>query len=598
MDTSCHSGYNLRHHGDAKDVCLDVEQLSTVSASSSIVTNAAETDDVIEQHEQTTSSNSDNTVFKFKPLSLKLARTMCNKCDVDFEKQDGQRPKVSGYLGAVCKTESIVKDGNSFFRAITQVISGSQKCHLMIRRVVIKHMEKDAGDLIKLVGNNYMSMPDYITKSQMKYVGHRETWQQFCCKSKVSDEGIYLKQCEGNHFEQVVCVQNKDQLVCFELCKEDTSETQYMCTRNVKLETDSTSPSCVNVKYCFTTYLKTKRYLQNTRAYHLNDLYRQKVMERSVKKYNENVSHRQMVKDQSKDKYNRNMVHRQMVKEQSKNKYKANIAHRLMVKDRSRVKYKANIAHRLMVKDRSRVKYKANIAHRLIVKDRSTVKYKDNMDHRQNVKAMSFRKYRLNPLHKQNVKALSTKKYHGSHDHQVSVIASNKRKRLENKVKSEELDFVMEHFAKKVKDGPDFVCCVCHRMLFCHQVLHCKRDDYNKSAAMAGLAEKCISDKYLHKCSADCVLPCRLMDTPRSQLWICHTCHGKINKGVLPPECAMNSMVVEPIPAELACLNSLEQHLIALHIPFMKMLALPKGGQNGVHGPVTCVPANIVQTSN
>ena len=57
-------------------------------------------------------------------------------------------------------------------------------------------------------------------------------------------------------------------------------------------------------------------------------------------------------------------------------------------------------------------------------------------------------------------------------------------------------------------------------MLFCHQVLLCKRDDY-KSAAMAGLAEKCISDKYLHKCSADCVLQCRLMDTPRSQLWIC-----------------------------------------------------------------------------
>ena len=80
---------------------------------------------------------------------------LCNKCDVDLEKQDGQRPKVSGYLGAVCKTESIVKDGNSFFRAITQVISGSQKRHLMIRRVVIKHMEKDAGDLMKLVGHNY-----------------------------------------------------------------------------------------------------------------------------------------------------------------------------------------------------------------------------------------------------------------------------------------------------------------------------------------------------------------------------------------------------------------------------------------------------------
>lgn len=55
---------------------------------------------------------------------------------------------------------------------------------------------------------------------------------------------------------------------------------------------------------------------------------------------------------------------------------------------------------------------------------------------------------------------------------------------------------------------------------------------------------------------------------------------------------------VLPIPRVLACLGSLEQHLIALHIPFMKMLPLPKGGQNGVHGPVTCVPANIVQTNN
>lgn len=28
------------------------------------------------------------------------------------------------------------------------------------------------------------------------------------------------------------------------------------------------------------------------------------------------------------------------------------------------------------------------------------------------------------------------------------------------------------------------------------------------------------------------------------------------------------------------------------------MLALPKGSQNGVHGPFTCVPSNIVQNTN
>ncbi|RXN22993.1 hypothetical protein ROHU_023110 [Labeo rohita] len=34
------------------------------------------------------------------------------------------------------------------------------------------------------------------------------------------------------------------------------------------------------------------------------------------------------------------------------------------------------------------------------------------------------------------------------------------------------------------------------------------------------------------------------------------------------------------------------------NIPFMKMLALPRGGQNGVHEPVTCVPSNVTEVVN
>lgn len=63
----------------------------------------------------------------------------------------------------------------------------------------------------------------------------------------------------------------------------------------------------------------------------------------------------------------------------------------------------------------------------------------------------------------------------------------------------------------------------------------------------------------------------------------------------MPAESIVNNLHLHPIPPELSCLNNLE-HLISLHIPFMKMLALPKGAQNGVHGPVTCVPSNIVGT--
>ena len=173
-----------------------------------------------------TISTSDNIVLKYKPLSLKVARTLCNKCNIDFEQQDVQGPKVSEFLGAVCKTENIVKDGNSFFRAVTQVISGSQKRHSKIRLAVIRHMERESGDLMKLVGREYLSMSDYISKSHVKYDGYSATnveiqatanafgvdiysysgksWQKFCCKSKVSDEGIYLKRCDSNHFEHLM----------------------------------------------------------------------------------------------------------------------------------------------------------------------------------------------------------------------------------------------------------------------------------------------------------------------------------------------------------------------------------------------------------
>ncbi len=63
---------------------------------------------------------------------------------------------------------------------------------------------------------------------------------------------------------------------------------------------------------------------------------------------------------------------------------------------------------------------------------------------------------------------------------------------------------------------------------------------------------------------------------------ICHTCDRKICEGKIPAESVANNLALDPIPNELNSLNSLEQHLIAKNIPFMKMLALPRGGQNGV----------------
>ncbi|KAI4887345.1 hypothetical protein NFI96_002624 [Prochilodus magdalenae] len=71
----------------------------------------------------------------------------------------------------------------------------------------------------------------------------------------------------------------------------------------------------------------------------------------------------------------------------------------------------------------------------------------------------------------------------------------------------------------------------------------------------------------------------------------------KILNGKMPEESVGNNLTLDPIPPALQNLNSLEQHLIGMNIPFMRLMSLPKGGQNGVHGPVVCVPSNITDVT-
>ncbi len=58
-----------------------------------------------------------------------------------------------------------------FFRAVAQVITGSEKSHRKIRIAVVNYMENHSEEHIKLVGKEFASISEYIFKSQMQYVG-------------------------------------------------------------------------------------------------------------------------------------------------------------------------------------------------------------------------------------------------------------------------------------------------------------------------------------------------------------------------------------------------------------------------------------------
>ncbi len=171
---------------------------------------------------------------------------------------------------------------------------------------------------------------------------------------------------------------------------------------------------------------------------------------------------------------------------------------------------------------------------------------------------------------------------------------SNRLRKVRRKNDKKIMQNVHQAFKETISEGPECVCAVCHARLFRKQVIQCKRETYRAKGHIASsIADKCITETYLHTCDKKCNENCLFSETAASKLWVCHTCNRKMLAGKLPHEATANNLHLDPIPNELNCLNELEQHLISLHIPFMKVLPLPKGGQNGVHGPVVCVPSSI-----
>ena len=129
---------------------------------------------------------------------------------------------------------------------------------------------------------------------------------------------------------------------------------------------------------------------------------------------------------------------------------------------------------------------------------------------------------------------------------------------------------VINDFRRKMSCGPSCVCAVCLKLLYKNQVLKCNRNRYRYS--------EYISERYLHKCNDQCNAGQCTLSESRSCIWICYTCHRKLIKNRIPAEASLNNLSLPEIPEELKRLNTLEQHLIARNIAFMKIVNLPKGG--------------------
>ena len=269
---------------------------------------------------------------------------------------------------------------------------------------------------------------------------------------------------------------------------------------------------------------------------------------------------KESMKTFQKHKYHHNVTFRENVKVSKRNMYINNVRFRENLKEKMKKTRRHLYQNNPSFKEHFKEKMKKTRRHL----------YQNNSNFKEKIKMISKAKYTNNPMYRHEVKQTNLKR------------RENKKQKMTN------FEYVLSNFRKLIAHGPEYVCCVCLKLLFEKQVKKCIKAQYqNKS---------CIIEKYVHICSSECKTECELAKSPRHCLWICFTCHRKLVKGDIPAEASVNNLELDDIPEQLESLNNLEQHLTAINIPFMKIVNLPKGGQHGIHGPVVSVPSNMQKT--
>ena len=203
---------------------------------------------------------------------------------------------------------------------------------------------------------------------------------------------------------------------------------------------------------------------------------------------------------------------------------------------------------------------------------------------------MNYMKIRTDPHLRKRSKEMMRRQY-------LKNMVARRLKALQRKKQIQEhrkdIESLKKDFDSAVQEYPEYVCSVCHRLLFRKQVLKCNKAKYETSSSKTRLARTCINDNMEHKSNDSSV-----QRKSRVDMYICHTCDRHLSSGKMPPEACANRLQLQPIPHELQSLNILEKHLISRMVPFMKVITLPKGGQKKLKGPCVLVPSNLQDTLN
>ncbi|XP_066288772.1 uncharacterized protein [Branchiostoma lanceolatum] len=476
--------------------------------------------------------------------------------------------------------------GNCFFNAISYAVFGIEEYHLALRSLLVAHMQILPHAFCRLFLPTGLSMTDYIVTSQMhfdgtwatdieiycmasmlrrpifvySYCGTREGWRwmKFSPTGIVREDtdggyssGIYLRNTDRNHYDIVTDVMSLEQ------------------SRNMSR---------------FQHY----RHMQKTKAEQAEQFLAADRL-RKANRYAHDEEYKKCKKLQANVRYQSDEVNRKRKNSQKQTRYQTDENHRMEKLEQQQSRYQTDENHKKQKVAHEKTRYHIDENHRLEKLEQQQTRYHTDENRKKGKLEQQQSRYHTDEDHRMEKLEQDRKKYQSDPELRAEKIAQvQNNRRLEHD--SIIVEQAVKKFQKECREGLKHVCTVCHKIFFRSQVVVCDRSKFDSSV------HGCLTGEYVHKCNKECTRqPCPKVKSHGKE-WICYTCKGYLLKKKIPAQAQTNKMSLPEIPPQLKCLNTLESQLVAVRIPFMKVTALPKGGQKGVNGPVVCVPADVSKT--
>ncbi|CAF1529758.1 unnamed protein product, partial [Adineta steineri] len=316
---------------------------------------------------------------------------------------------------------------------------------------------------------------------------------------------------------------------------------------------------------------------KSRKKYRDNNVFRDKEKKRNrkstIEKYNNNEEFRENEKTRNRksaiEKYNNNEEFREKEKTRNRKSATEKYNNNKNFHEKEKIRKKKEMFNRYHINKNFRQQQKLRSNQNILFKYRNDPVYQKNI--KEYAKRQAFSKYVSDNSKRLKKIQYAINFYRNNYTPNIQKQRQlyNQRRRIMNKyLIAQSHNCVLKHrnlyiknlkiFRDVIQEGPDYTCRVCGLALFRNQVIPYIKEKYITKNMSVEMKERI--ESYLNNSSL-------IEDT-----WICISCSDKIKKKAMPSRAIVNKLEVSDVPSELKKLNDLEKHLIALRLPFMKIV--------------------------